>query len=107
VDRKKDLIKPGGKQVWPREVEEAIASHPAVAEVGVAGIQDERLGEVVKAWVVLRPGQELTVGELRAHCKQLLAGYKVPHRIEFRDSLPKSPIGKILRRELVRSEAPK
>jgi len=106
VDRKKDLIKPGGKQVWPREVEEAIASHPAVAEVGVAGVLDERLGEVVKAWVVLRPGHEVTTGELKAYCKQLLAEYKVPKRIEFRDSLPKSAIGKVLRRELVRSEIP-
>jgi long-chain acyl-CoA synthetase len=104
VDRKKDLIKSGGRQVWPREVEEAIASHPAVAEVGVAGVPDQEFGEVVKAWVVLRPGQELTAGELKAHCKQLLAAYKVPKRIEFRDSLPKSAVGKILRRELVRSE---
>jgi long-chain acyl-CoA synthetase len=104
VDRKKDLIKPGGKQVWPREVEEAIASHPAVAEVGVAGVLDQEFGEVVKAWVVVRPGQEVTAGELKAHCKQLLAAYKVPKRIEFRDSLPKSAVGKILRRELVRSE---
>ena len=104
VDRKKDLIKSGGRQVWPREVEEAIASHPAVAEVGVAGVPDQEFGEVVKAWVVLRPGQELTAGELKAHCKQLLAAYKVPKRIEFRDGLPKSPVGKILRRELIRSE---
>jgi long-chain acyl-CoA synthetase len=104
VDRKKDLIKPGGKQVWPREVEEAIASHPAVAEVGVAGVQHARLGETVKAWVVLRAGQEATAGELRAHCKQRLAGYKVPKRIEFCASLPKSGIGKVLRRELRRAE---
>jgi long-chain acyl-CoA synthetase len=104
VDRKKDLIKPGGKQVWPREVEEAIASHPAVAEVGVAGVPDERLGEAVKAWVVLRSGQQVTVEELRAYSKQLLAPYKVPKRIEFRDSLPKSAVGKVRRRELVRGE---
>ncbi len=104
VDRKKDLIKPGGKQVWPREVEEVIATHPAVVEVGVAGVTDQQLGEVVKAWVVLKAGQEVTVGELRAYCKQSLAAYKVPKQIEFRDSLPKSPVGKVLRRELVRSE---
>ena len=105
VDRKKDLIKPGGKQVWPREVEEVIAAHPAVAEVGVAGVPDERLGELVKAWVVLRSGQQLTAGELRAYCKQNMAAYKVPKQIEFRDSLPKSPVGKVLRRELVRRDA--
>jgi long-chain acyl-CoA synthetase len=105
VDRKKDLIKPGGRQVWPREVEEAIAAHPAVAEVGVAGVPDERLGEAVKAWVVLRAGREVTVEELRAYCKQLLAPYKVPKRIEFRDSLPKSAVGKVLRRELAKGDA--
>jgi long-chain acyl-CoA synthetase len=103
VDRKKDLIKPGGKQVWPREVEEAIATHPAVAEVGVAGVHHDRLGETVKAWVVLRAGQEVTAGELRAYCKQRLAGYKVPKQIEFCASLPKSGVGKVLRRELRRS----
>jgi long-chain acyl-CoA synthetase len=105
VDRKKDLIKPSGRQVWPREVEEAIASHPAVAEVGVAGVVDEQHGELVKAWVVLRPGRHVSAGELKAHCEPLLAHYKVPKRIEFRDGLPKSAVGKVLRRELVRSEA--
>jgi long-chain acyl-CoA synthetase len=105
VDRKKDLLKPGGKQVWPREVEEVIATHPAVAEVGVAGVPDERLGEAVKAWVVLRAGQQLTVDELRAYCKQSLAPYKVPKQIVFLDSLPKSSVGKVLRRELVRLSA--
>ena len=101
VDRKKDLLKPGGKQVWPREVEEVIATHPAVAEVGVAGVPDERLGEAVKAWVVLRVGEKLTIDELRAFCKQSLASYKVPKQIVFLDSLPKSSVGKVLRRELV------
>ncbi len=104
VDRKKDLIKPGGKQVWPREVEEAIAAHPAVAEVGVAGVPHARLGEAVKAWVVLRAGQEATVDGLQAYCKQRLAGYKVPKQIEFCASLPKSGVGKVLRRELRRAE---
>jgi long-chain acyl-CoA synthetase len=100
VDSKKDLIKVSGFQVWPREVEEVIASHPAVAEVGVAGVPDERQGEAVKAWVVLRPGQQLTADELRAYCRERLTGYKVPRQIEFRDSLPKTLIGKVLRREL-------
>ncbi len=101
VDRKKDLIKPSGFQVWPREVEEVIAMHPSVLETGVAGVPDESKGEAVKAWVVLREGCQLTVEELKLHCKQELAAYKVPKHVEFRTSLPKSTIGKTLRRELV------
>jgi long-chain acyl-CoA synthetase len=100
VDRKKDVIKPSGFQVWPHEVEEVIASHPAVAEVGVAGVPDPYQGQAVKAWVVLRPGQKVTVDELRAYCRKKLAAYKVPKHIEFRASLPKSAIGKVLRRVL-------
>lgn len=107
VDRKKDLIKPSGFQVWPREVEEIIAMHPAVAEVSVAGVPDELQGEAVKAWVVLRPGQQVTVETLRAHCKEKLAAYKVPRQIEFRDVLPKTMVGKVLRRELVKDEQAK
>ncbi len=105
IDRKKDVIKPSGFQVWPREVEEIIASHPAVAEVGVAGVPDARQGEAVKAWVVLQPGQPLTAEELRAWCKQQLAAYKVPRYVEFCSELPKSAVGKVLRREL-REQAP-
>jgi long-chain acyl-CoA synthetase len=101
VDRKKDVIKPGGFQVWPRDVEEAIATHPAVFEVGVAGVPDSYQGEAVKAWVVLRSGHELTVDELREHCRQDLAAYKVPKHVEFTTALPKSTIGKVLRRKLV------
>lgn len=104
VDRKKDVIKPSGFQVWPREVEEVIASHPAVNEVGVGGIPDEYQGEAVKAWVVLRPGQQVTPDELRAFCRKKLAGYKVPKHVEFTDSLPKTMVGKVLRRELVEKE---
>jgi long-chain acyl-CoA synthetase len=100
VDRKKDVIKPSGFQVWPREVEEVIASHPAVAEVGVAGVPDPYQGQAVKAWVVLRPGKKVTADELRAYCRKKLAAYKVPKHIEFRASLPKSAIGKVLRRVL-------
>jgi long-chain acyl-CoA synthetase len=100
VDRKKDLMKPGGFQVWPREVEEVIASHPAVAEVGVAGIPDEAKGESVKAWVVLRPGAAASEEELRAFCREQLAPYKVPRHIEFRADLPKTLTGKVLRRAL-------
>lgn len=102
VDRKKELIKPGGFQVWPREVEEAIMDHPKVLEVGVGGIPDPQRGETVKAWVVVKPGETLTEAELKAFCKEHLAPYKVPTHYEFRSELPKTTVGKILRRELVR-----
>ncbi|MFN8498489.1 MAG: long-chain fatty acid--CoA ligase [Anaerolineae bacterium] len=104
VDRKKDLIKCGGFQVWPREVEEVLATHPAVAEVGVAGVGDAHSGEAVKAWVVLREGERVTVEELRDYCRARLAHYKAPKYIEFKEALPKSMIGKILRRELVAAD---
>jgi long-chain acyl-CoA synthetase len=100
VDRKKDLIKTSGYQVWPREIEEVISSHPAVAEVGVAGMPDNTRGEVVKAWVVLRAGQLVSDHELRAFCRERLAPYKVPAHFEFRSELPKSLVGKVLRRAL-------
>jgi long-chain acyl-CoA synthetase len=102
VDRKKELIKPGGFQVWPREVEEAISAHPKVLEVGVGGIPDPQRGETVKAWIVVKPGETLTEAELKAFCKEHLAPYKVPTHYEFRTELPKTTVGKILRRELVR-----
>jgi len=106
VDRKKDLIKPsGGYQVWPREIEEVLASHPAVAEVGVAGVPDEVRGEIVKAWVVVRAGQTVTDKELRAYCRAKLAPYKVPAQVEFRTELPKTMVGKVLRR-LLRDGSP-
>jgi long-chain acyl-CoA synthetase len=101
VDRKKDLIKPSGFQVWPREVEEIIASHPAVHQVGVAGVPDPYQGEAVKAWVVLHTGQQVTVDELHTYCRKNLAAYKVPKHVEFRDSLPMSHLGKVLRRKLI------
>jgi len=104
LDRKKDVIKPSGFQVWPREVEEVIASHPAVNEVGVGGVPDDYQGEAVKAWVVLRPGHQATADEIRAYCRKKLAGYKVPKHIEFTDSLPKTLVGKVLRRALVEKE---
>jgi long-chain acyl-CoA synthetase len=100
IDRKKDLIKPSGFQVWPREVEEVIAAHPAVSEVGVAGVPDPVQVEAVKAWIVLKPDAILTKEELRAYCKEHLAGYKVPRQVAFCDTLPKSSVGKVLRREL-------
>jgi long-chain acyl-CoA synthetase len=105
VDRLKDLIKPGGLQVWPREVEEVIASMPLVAEVGVAGVLDPARGEVVKAWVVAHRDAALTEDDVRAYCKERLAPYKVPSRVEFRTELPKSLVGKVLRRALREQEA--
>ena len=107
VDRKKDVIKPSGFQVWPREVEEVISSHPAVLEVGVAGVPDDYQGEAVKAWVVLRSGQQVTSDEIRQYCRQKLAPYKVPKHIEFREGLPKSMVGKVLRRLLAEEERAK
>lgn len=105
VDRKKDLIKPaGGFQVWPREVEEIIAAHPAVLDASVAGTRGAE-GEVVTAWVVLREGQELSSEDLRKYCRERLVAYKVPKQIHFRDSLPKTMVGKVLRRELVKEES--
>ncbi len=104
VDRKKELIKPSGFQVWPREVEEAIAENPKVMEVGVAGVPDAYRGETVKAWVVVKPGESVTEDEIRSWCKERLAPYKVPTQVEFRDELPKTTVGKILRRELVRQD---
>jgi len=102
VDRKKELIKPGGYQVWPREVEEVLAMHPKVLEAGVAGIPDAYRGETVKAWVVLKPGETLTEEEIKEFCKDKLAKFKIPTQVEFRSELPKTTVGKILRRELVR-----
>lgn len=107
VDRKKDLIKVSGLQVWPREVEEVLATHPAVLDAGVAGVPDERKGEAVKAWVVLQPGASVTEAELREHCRASLAAFKVPSAIEFRTELPKTPLGKVLRRQLRAESMPK
>ncbi len=101
VDRKTDLIKTSGYQVWPREIEDVIATHPAVAEVGVAKMPDAVKGEVAKAWVVLRPGTSTTAGDIRAYCHEHLAPYKVPAVVEFRHTLPKTLLGsKVLRRML-------
>lgn len=102
VDRKKELIKPGGFQVWPREVEEVLSDHPAVLEVGVGGIPDAESGEAVKAWVVLKQDECVTAEELIAFAREGLAAYKIPKEIEFRNELPKTAVGKILRRELIK-----
>jgi long-chain acyl-CoA synthetase len=105
VDRKKDLIKVGGFQVWPRAIEEVIAAHPAVAEVGVAAVHDAEQGEVAKAWIVPRAGHRVTAEEIREHCASRLARHEVPALITVCDELPKSPVGKVLRRKLVERHA--
>lgn len=102
VDRKKELIKPGGLQVWPSEVEEVLSEHPDIKEAGAAGIPDELSGEAVKAWLVLNPGASLSTEEVRTWCRENLAPYKVPKEVEFVEALPRSGVGKLLRRELVR-----
>jgi long-chain acyl-CoA synthetase len=107
VDRKKELIKPGGYQVWPREVEEVIVQNPKVMEAGVAGVPDAYRGETVKAWVVLKPGEMATEEEIKDWCRERMAKFKVPTDVEFRDELPKTTVGKILRRELVRQHKEK
>ncbi len=107
VDRKKELIKPGGYQVWPREVEEVVMKFPKVMDVGVAGVPDPYRGETVKAWIVLKPGESATEEEIKAFCKQEMAPFKVPTQIEFRSELPKTTVGKVLRRELVRQHMEK
>jgi long-chain acyl-CoA synthetase len=101
VDRAKDMIVSGGENVYTTEVENALASHPAVLELAVFGIPDERWGEAVHAEVVLKPGASATEADLIEHCRQTIAGYKVPRAIVVRDQpLPKSGAGKILKRDL-------
>jgi len=99
VDRKKDMILVSGFNVYPNEVESVLASHPKVLEAAVIGVPDGASGEAVKAFVVAKD-KSLTVEELRLHCRDQLTGYKRPRHFELRDSLPKTNIGKILRREL-------
>ena len=101
VDRKKDMMKTSGFQVWPREIEEVLSAHPSVKEVSVAGVPDPVKGEVPRAWVVLKDGTAATEDELRAYCRDKLAPYKVPAKVEFRADLPKTMVGKVLRRVLV------
>lgn len=100
VDRKKDLIIAGGFNIYPREVDEILYEHPKVLEAAVIGVPDEYRGETVKAFVVLKPGESATAEDIVGFCKQKLAGYKVPKIVEFTDSLPKTAIGKVLRKEL-------
>jgi long-chain acyl-CoA synthetase len=106
VDRKKELIIRGGYNVYPREIEEVLYEHPAVAEAAVVGIPHDSLGEEVGAAVALKPGATATPDELRAHVKDRVAAYKYPRQVWLVDELPKGPTGKILRREVRRPDAP-
>ncbi|MBN2045834.1 MAG: AMP-binding protein [Anaerolineales bacterium] len=103
VDRKKDMIICGGYNVYPRNVEEVLYQHPAVQEAGVVGMLDEYRGETVIAFVVLKEGRAATEQEIIDHCMENMARYKVPSRVIFRSSLPMTAVGKVLRRELVKS----
>ena len=100
VDRKKDLVIRGGYNVYPREIEEVLYAHPAVAEAAVIGKPDDKLGEEVVAFIAVQPGADVTAEELIAYCKERLAAYKYPREIRFVDELPKGPTGKILKKEL-------
>jgi long-chain acyl-CoA synthetase len=107
VDRKKDMILASGYNVYPREIEEVLFEHPGVAEAVAIGVPDEYRGEAVKAFVVKRPGAQATEEEVLAFCKERLAAYKAPKAVEFREELPKSAVGKLLRRVLVDEERAK
>ena len=100
VDRKKDMIIAGGFNIYPREVDEVLFQHPKIEEAVSCGVPDEYRGETVKAFVVLKKGQTATDKEIIEFCKERLAGYKVPKMVEFRTELPKSAVGKILRKIL-------
>jgi long-chain acyl-CoA synthetase len=105
VDRKKDMIITGGMNVYPRDVEEPLFEHPKVSEAVAVGVPDERWGEAVKVYIVLREGQSATEQEIIEYCHTRMARYKVPKFVEFRTELPRSLVGKVLRRELLREEA--
>jgi long-chain acyl-CoA synthetase len=106
VDRKKDMILVSGFNVYPNEIEDVLSRHPKVLEAAVVGLPDAKTGEAVHAYVVKRD-DSLTAEELLAHCRTLLTGYKLPARVVFRDDLPKTAVGKILRRELRPAATPK
>ena len=103
-DRKKDMIKSAGENVYPREVDECLLQHPKVKEACVVGIPQELRGEKIKAFVVLHEGEQATAAEILDHCRQRLAKFKVPKQVEFRKELPKTLIGKVLRRALLEEE---
>jgi long-chain acyl-CoA synthetase len=100
VDRAKDMIIAGGLKIFPREVDEVLYQNPKVQEAAAVGVPDEYRGETVRAYVVVKPGEHLTAAELIEFCKERLAPYKVPKQVEFRSELPKTLVGKVLRRTL-------
>jgi long-chain acyl-CoA synthetase len=100
VDRAKDMILVSGFNVYPCEVEDVVTRHPGVLEAACIGIPDDRSGERVKIFVVPKPGETATAEDIVAYCREHLTGYKVPREVEFRDELPKTNVGKILRRAL-------
>ena len=100
VDRKKDMIITGAENVYPREVEEALYTHPDIAEAAVIGVPDAKWGEAIKAVVVVKPGRPLGAEEVIGYCRERIAGYKCPKTVDFVEALPKSPVGKILKRVL-------
>jgi long-chain acyl-CoA synthetase len=104
VDRKKDLIIRGGYNVYPRELEETLMTHPDVSLVAVIGVPHAALGQEVKAFVIRKPGATVTVEELTVWCKERMAAYKYPRVIVFRESLPMTATGKVLKRELADEE---
>jgi long-chain acyl-CoA synthetase len=107
VDRKKDMIIAGGYNIYPRDIDEVLFGHPKIQEACAVGVADAYRGETVKAFIVLKPGAQLTEDEITAYCKERLAAYKVPKFFEFIDDLPKSTVGKVLRRKLRDMEAEK
>jgi long-chain acyl-CoA synthetase len=100
IERKKDLIIRGGFNIFPKDIEELLYQIPAVAEAAVVGTPDEMMGEKVLAYVVLKPGSEATEAEMIEHCQAHLAKYKCPSKVVFIDAMPKTPIGKIQKKEL-------
>jgi long-chain acyl-CoA synthetase len=100
TDRKKDMILVGGFNVYPRDVEDILYQHPKIQLVAVVGVPDAKSGEAVKAFIQIKPGEQATEEEIREFCKQNMAGYKRPKFIDFRDDIPVSPVGKVLRRVL-------
>ena len=107
IDRKKDIIIAGGFNIYPRDIEEVLYEHPKVKEVVVAGVPDQYRGETVKAYIVLKPDTEASEQEFIAFCKTRMAAFKVPRYVEFRDQLPRTIVGKVLRRKLVEEEKAK
>ncbi|WP_084783531.1 long-chain fatty acid--CoA ligase [Paenibacillus sp. FJAT-26967] len=104
VDRKKDIIIAGGFNIYPREIEEVLFEHPAVKEAVAIGVPDPYRGETVKAYIIIRDGESLTAKEMDVWCRERLAAFKVPRRYEFRTQLPKTMVGKVLRRKLLEEE---